>query len=546
MIRRESDALAQRLAEADTRANDEKSRADRETKLREQVRVEGDAALRKAIADLTAKHDAALAEAKEHADAAAKRFEALQTAVTSERARADRQAGGYAQSIAERQKQIDATAKLNEAAAAQIRALQKELDRTLASLNAEHARADREVQLRQQLEAAARETLNRTAVVSSAHQRDAEEARQAGRQAEERIRELQRQLEQETLRVTFESAARQKAVDDAASLRKDLDTARAEHENALAAAEGELHAVTQLAEQQQRTIDEQRARFESEREELRAALNADFDGKLQKIVANLTTDHEHAIGDAMVEREAAKAELRLLTKKSEELQSRVDEERQRADSETAARERLDTEWNAKLEKIVAHLTEDHETDVGEAMLQREAARAEVRNLTAKVAALQKQIEDDREKFRQFALKRTITNAPTVEQKIPTAPLSRPHVVLVVHSDAGVRAMAKHTLQQAGYVVLTAADGLEGLRTASQQKPEVVLTESVMPKMNARELVQLLKSKRETAAVKIILVATDGDVGRATDFTPDEVVRNPADFNEVRAALSTVLARGVTS
>jgi CheY-like chemotaxis protein len=121
------------------------------------------------------------------------------------------------------------------------------------------------------------------------------------------------------------------------------------------------------------------------------------------------------------------------------------------------------------------------------------------------------------------------------------------VILVVHSDAGVRAMAKHSLQQAGYSVLTAADGLEGLRTATQQKPDVVLAEAVMPKMNARELVQLLKSRRETADVKIVLVSGSGEMERGADFRADDVVRSPIDFNDLRTVLANVLSRrGVTS
>ena len=108
-------------------------------------------------------------------------------------------------------------------------------------------------------------------------------------------------------------------------------------------------------------------------------------------------------------------------------------------------------------------------------------------------------------------------------------------------------MSKHSLQQAGYNVLTAADGLEGLRTATQYKPDVVLTQSVMPKMNARELVQLLKSRRETADVKVILLSNGSETERGSDFRADEVVRDSDDFNDVRAALASVLARrGVAS
>ena len=172
--------------------------------------------------------------------------------------------------------------------------------------------------------------------------------------------------------------------------------------------------------------------------------------------------------------------------------------------------------------------------------------------------LQQRIEEEREKFRQAAerwqqeraslLSRRGSYPPTIEQPMP-APVetSKAATILIVHSDAGIRAMSKHSLQQAGYTVLTAADGLEGLRTATQHKPDVVLAEAVMPKMNARELIQLLKSKRETADVKIILLSGAANVERGTDFRADDVVHNPADVADLRAALANVLSRrGVPS
>ncbi|HSP35796.1 MAG TPA: response regulator, partial [Thermoanaerobaculia bacterium] len=306
-----------------------------------------------------------------------------------------------------------------------------------------------------------------------------------------------------------------------------------DHEDAI----GEALVEREAAKAEVRTLTKRLQDLQQTMQSERDRLNQEFDTKLQATVANLTTDHENAIGNALLEREAAKAELRRITQRGDELQRTVEEEKQ-------TRANLQAEWNDKLQKIVVHLTEDHESDIGEAMVQREAARAEVRNLTAKLAASQKQLE---EALRQLALRRTaLQTMPTVEQRLPTVDRSRPHVVLVVHSDAGIRAMAKHTLEQSGYIVLTAADGLEGLRTATQQKPDVVLTEPLLPKMNARELVQLMKSKRETADVKIILLNANGYVGRGGDFRADDVVRNPADFNELRTTLANVLSRSITS
>ena len=104
-----------------------------------------------------------------------------------------------------------------------------------------------------------------------------------------------------------------------------------------------------------------------------------------------------------------------------------------------------------------------------------------------------------------------------------------------------RTMTKHTLEDAGYQVLTAADGLEGLRVASTQRPAVVLAQAVMPKMNGRELVQLLKARSETGSIKVILISGADSEG-GSDFHADDILPTPVDFAAMKATLASVLAR----
>ena len=54
-------------------------------------------------------------------------------------------------------------------------------------------------------------------------------------------------------------------------------------------------------------------------------------------------------------------------------------------------EERELQWNAKLNQIVEHLASDHESDLGDAMLEKEAAKAEVRQLKKTVAELLRQL-----------------------------------------------------------------------------------------------------------------------------------------------------------
>ena len=160
---------------------------------------------------------------------------------------------------------------------------------------------------------------------------------------------------------------------------------------------------------------------------------------------------------------------------------------------------------------MAGLATDHENDLGDAMAQREEARAEVRSLQMKLNAVQ-----------QSAAK--------------SVPPRRP-LILVVHNDSAMRSMSRDNLDKHGFDTITAADGLEGLRLAVAHKPAVVVADVSMPKMDGRELCQLIKSNPETAGVRVVLLTTDERDETARELGPDELLRKPVAFDALEAALT---------
>ena len=71
----------------------------------------------------------------------------------------------------------------------------------------------------------------------------------------------------------------------------------------------------------------------------------------------------------------------------------------------------------------------------------------------------------------------------------------------------------------------------------------------MPKMDGRELCQLINSTQETASVKVILMTgiytTETPLESATpEFEADELLRKPVKLDAMKTALSTLLAARV--
>jgi len=81
-------------------------------------------------------------------------------------------------------------------------------------------------------------------------------------------------------------------------------------------------------------------------------------------------------------------------------------------------------------------------------------------------------------------------------------------ILVVDDVAIVRDTVRATLEQAGYSVLEAVDGVEGLAALrASARPLVVLLDYEMPRMNGGELLQIVSSERGPLAAHEFVIIT---------------------------------------
>ena len=90
-------------------------------------------------------------------------------------------------------------------------------------------------------------------------------------------------------------------------------------------------------------------------------------------------------------------------------------------------------------------------------------------------------------------------------------------VLVIEDDRFLRRVHEAGLRQQGFTVLTAVDGEDGLNVARTQRPDVILMDLVMPKLQGFELLRLLKADAATDAIPVVVLSSlsgDGDVQAA--------------------------------
>jgi len=119
--------------------------------------------------------------------------------------------------------------------------------------------------------------------------------------------------------------------------------------------------------------------------------------------------------------------------------------------------------------------------------------------------------------------------------------------LVVDDSMLVRCTICRFLEERGFAVETATNGVEALQVLTRLHPDLIVTDMQMPQMNGIELITALKSKPETSQVPIIVVT-----GRASGFIEGDKRANFAVSKDIdvdrqlEKALSTIagtLARG---
>ena len=101
------------------------------------------------------------------------------------------------------------------------------------------------------------------------------------------------------------------------------------------------------------------------------------------------------------------------------------------------------------------------------------------------------------------------------------------VALVVDDSMLIRYTVCRFLEGRGFAVESATNGVEALQILEGVRPDLIVTDMLMPKMSGTELITALKKNPETAGIPIIIVA-----GRASGFDELEKRANFAIYKDI--------------
>ncbi len=119
------------------------------------------------------------------------------------------------------------------------------------------------------------------------------------------------------------------------------------------------------------------------------------------------------------------------------------------------------------------------------------------------------------------------------------------MIVVADDDPDILDLVALTLERSGHVVHRALDGEEALELVKRERPDLVVLDISMPKLDGLELTRRLCGDPETRAIRIVLLTAlvqDTDISEGLAAGADAYVRKPFSPQELQDRVEALLPR----
>jgi DNA-binding response OmpR family regulator len=116
-------------------------------------------------------------------------------------------------------------------------------------------------------------------------------------------------------------------------------------------------------------------------------------------------------------------------------------------------------------------------------------------------------------------------------------------ILVIEDDATLRSTLERGLGTRGHVVMTAPDGVAGLKAVLTGVPDVVLLDLGLPDVDGLTVIGMIRAASSVPIIVVTAVDDDPTMVRALDAGADDYVVKPFGLDKVSARIRAVLRRG---
>ncbi|MDX1638407.1 MAG: response regulator transcription factor [Balneolaceae bacterium] len=118
-------------------------------------------------------------------------------------------------------------------------------------------------------------------------------------------------------------------------------------------------------------------------------------------------------------------------------------------------------------------------------------------------------------------------------------------ILVVDDEQDLLDLIEYNLKKEGFDVLKAEDGEEGIEVAREHRPNLVLLDIMMPKMDGLEVVEVMREDEDLKRIPIIFLTARGDEKtevEGLDKGGDDYITKPISTTKLISRIKAVLRR----
>ena len=115
--------------------------------------------------------------------------------------------------------------------------------------------------------------------------------------------------------------------------------------------------------------------------------------------------------------------------------------------------------------------------------------------------------------------------------------------LIVDDDVAMRALLAELLEEEGFNVTTASNGFSGLRLATEQRPQLILLNLVLPELSGAEVLGELRSNQHLRDLAIVVVSGNAELlSERQAAQVDAIMRKPFDISSFLATVHRAVQR----
>lgn len=115
-------------------------------------------------------------------------------------------------------------------------------------------------------------------------------------------------------------------------------------------------------------------------------------------------------------------------------------------------------------------------------------------------------------------------------------------ILVVEDDGTLRTMLEYNLVKQNYIVVSAADGLEAVEKARREKPELIILDLMLPKLDGLEVCRILRQEMIVPILMLTARADEIDKIVGLEVGADDYLTKPFSMRELLARVKAMLRR----